>query len=126
MPLVQGADQAAPTAAGDNLMGRVKISETLSDVVSVFDHGSNRDIDASAEQITSTSYTPVFGVLLRADPANTGIIYIGNSDVTAGTTAATDGMPLQAGESLLLKVNNVNIPYAIASVANQVIYWLAV
>ena len=97
-----------------------------SEVTTAFDHGSNRDIDTSAEQITSTSAAAKFGVLLKADRTNTGILYIGNSDVTAGTTAATDGIPLEAGESILLPVNNSNIPYAIASANNQVIYWMTV
>ena len=112
--------------AGSSSIGNVTIDQTLSDVATVFDHGSNRDIDATAEQITSTSYVPVFGVLVKADAANTGILYIGNSDVTAGTTAGTDGMPLSAGESLLVKINNVNKIYAIGSAANQVVYWMAV
>ena len=98
----------------------------VSAVSATFDHGSNRDVDTSAEQITSTSFACKFGVTLKADITNTGILYIGNSDVTAGTTAATDGFPLSAGETLTLEVTNSNIPYAIASANNQIIYWTAV
>ena len=97
-----------------------------SKVTTTLDHGSNRDIRQVAEQITSTSAAAKFGVILRADKANTGTLYIGNSDVTAGTTAGTDGIPLDAGESLLLRVNNANIPYAIATADNQIIYWKVV
>lgn len=100
--------------------------DVTSMVSATLDHGSNRDIDTAAEQITATSFACKFGVTLKADAANTGILYIGNSDVTAGTTAATDGFPLSPGESLTLEVTNSNIPYAIASANNQVVYWVAV
>jgi hypothetical protein len=100
--------------------------DVTSAVSATLDHGSNRDVDTAAEQITSTSFAAKFGVTLRADSANTGILYIGNSDVTAGTTAATDGIPLAAGDSITLPVSNSNIPYAIASANNQIIYWVAV
>lgn len=100
--------------------------DVTSAVSATLDHGSNRDIDTSAEQITSTSFACKFGVTIKSDIANTGIVYIGNSDVTAGTTAATDGFPLSPGESLTLEVTNSNIPYAIASANNQVVYWAAV
>lgn len=109
--------------AGSNNIGDVDI---LSSVSSTLDHGSNLDVDTSAEQITSTSFACKFGVTLKADITNTGIIYIGNSDVTASGTAATDGFPLSAGETLTLEVSNSNIPYAIASANNQKIFWVAV
>jgi hypothetical protein len=109
--------------AGTNNMGDVDV---VSQVASSFDHGSNRDVDATAEQITTSSITAKFGVLVRAAPGNSGVVYIGNSDVTAGTTDATDGMPLQAGESVLVKVDNANKVYAIGSAANQIVYWLVV
>lgn len=120
--------------AGTNGIGKLTANsgvdigdvDVTSAVSATLDHGSNRDIDTSAEQITSTSFACKFGVTLKADIANTGILYIGNSDVTAGTTAATDGFPLSPGESLTLEVTNSNIPYAIASANNQVIYWAAV
>jgi len=110
-------------AAGDNNIGNMDIVSANS---STLDHGANRDVDTTAEQITSTSFATKFGVVLKADAANTGIIYVGNSDVTAGNTDATDGFPLSAGETITLEVTNSNIPYAIASANNQVIYWMAV
>lgn len=109
--------------AGSNNIGDVDV---LSAVSATMDHGSNLDIDTTAEQITTTSFACKFGVTLKADITNTGIIYIGNSDVTASGTAATDGFPLSAGETLTLEVSNSNIPYAIASAVNQKIFWVAV
>lgn len=127
-------DIASALPAGTNAIGKLAANsgvdigdvDVTSAVSATLDHGSNRDIDTVAEQITATSFACKFGVTLRADDANTGVLYIGNSDVTAGSTAATDGIPLAAGESLFLPVNNSNIPYAIASANNQIIYWVAV
>ena len=127
-------DVVGSLPAGNNAIGKLSANsgvdigdvDVTSAVSGTLDHGSNLDIDTSAEQITSTSFACKFGVTLKADITNTGIIYIGNSDVTAGTTAATDGFPLSAGETLTLEVNNANIPYAIASANNQKIYWVGV
>ncbi|HMS92362.1 MAG TPA: hypothetical protein PKC05_02600, partial [Candidatus Saccharibacteria bacterium] len=116
-------DVVGALPAGTNNIGDVDVASAVS---SSLDHGSNRDIDTTAEQITSTSFACKFGVTVKADITNTGIIYVGNSDVTAGTTASTDGFPLSAGETLTLEVNNPNLLYAIASANNQIIYWTAV
>ena len=90
------------------------------------DTGANLDIDTSAEQIPSTSYPASVGVLFRADADNSGVIYLGNSDVTAGTTAATDGLPLSAGDAIFLQISNANLVYAIGSAVNQKIYFMVV
>lgn len=143
---ISQAEHISPTKTGDNIEAKRTANyvwdsnssswirqtpstgdvDVLSSVSSALDHGSNLDIDTTAEQITSTSFSCKFGLTLKADITNTGIIYIGNSDVTAGTTAATDGFPLSAGETLTLEVNNSNIPYAIASANNQKLYWIGV
>ncbi len=127
-------DVVGALAAGTNAIGKLAANsgvdigdvDVTSAVSSSFDHGSNQDIDTTAEQITSTSFACKFGVTVKADITNTGIIYIGNSDVTASGTAATDGFPLSAGETLTLEVNNPNLLYAIASTTNQKIFWSAV
>jgi hypothetical protein len=90
------------------------------------DTGSNLDIDTAAEQITSTSYAATVGVLFRADASNSGVVYLGNSDVTAGTAASTDGFPLSAGDGVFLQISNANLIYAIGSAVNQKIYFMVV
>jgi len=96
------------------------------DSQTTFDHGSNLDVDTSAEALTTTSFAAKRGVVVKAASTNTGIIYVGNSDVTDGDTAATDGIPLAAGESLEIEVSNPNTIYVIASVVNQKVFWLAI
>jgi len=95
-------------------------------VVSKFDHGSNLDVDTTAEQLTTTSIPCKVGILIRADHANTGDIYIGNSDVTAGTEGATDGMQLKAGDAVFLEISNANLIYVIGSAINQKVYFLTI
>ena len=100
--------------------------EVINEPQGSLDTGSNLDIDTSAEQITSTSYAANVGVLFRADADNSGVVYLGNSDVTAGTTASTDGLPLSAGDAVFLQISNANLVYAIGSAVNQKIYFMVV
>ena len=89
------------------------------------DTQSNRDVDTAAEQ--GPSIAASFGVTVRADPANTGVVYVGlDNAITAGTTDATDGFPLQAGESITLPVANSNQLWVIGSAVNQIVYYVAV
>jgi hypothetical protein len=120
--------------AGTNAIGKLSANsgvdigdvDVTSSVSATLDHGSNLDIDTTAEQITTTSFAAKFGVTVKSAADNTDTVYIGNSDVTAGTTAATDGFPLEPGESITLPVNNPNLLYAISASANQKVFWSAV
>ena len=88
-------------------------------------HGSNLDVDTSAEQLTSNAQPLYRGILVKADAENTGIVYIGDgTSVTAGDTDATDGFPLSAGESIFLEITLANQIYVIASATNQKLYFL--
>lgn len=88
-----------------------------------FDHGSKSAIGTTAVQMTTTSVVAKKGVLVKAANANTGTVYVGNSDVTAGGTDATDGMELGAGEWTMVEVNNVNLIYLIASGVGQKVFF---
>jgi len=91
-----------------------------------FDHGANGDVDTTAEQLVATSISPSIGILVKASNTNTGIIYVGNSDVTAGDTDATDGFELDAGESLMLEGRDADEVYVIASVVNQRVSYIVI
>jgi len=127
-------DVVGALPAGTNAIGKLSANsgvdigdvDVTSSVSATLDHGSNLDIDTTAEQITTTSFAAKFGVTVKSAATNTDTVYIGNSDVTAGTTAATDGFPLEPGESITLPVNNSNLLYAIGASANQKVFWSAV
>ncbi len=129
-----GSNNDVSLNAGTNAIGKLAANsgvdigdvDVTSSVSATLDHGSNLDIDTTAEQITTTSFAAKFGVTVKSAATNTDTVYIGNSDVTAGTTAATDGFPLEPGESITLPVNNSNLLYAIGASANQKVFWSAV
>jgi hypothetical protein len=108
----------APIAIDVNGNVRVRVTPAAA-----FDHGANRDVDTTAEQVNSNSVAAPHGVWIKADPGNPGRVYLGNSDVTAGTDGTTDGWPLDPGEETFLPINNVNLVYAIGEAANNIVYW---
>ena len=91
-----------------------------------FDHGSNLDIDLVAEQLTPEDRPCKIGILVKADDDNTGDIFIGNTDVTAGTDPLTDGMRLVPGDSIFFNVRNANDLYVIGSAVNQKAWYFTV
>ena len=88
-------------------------------------HGSRSAIGTTAVQLTTTSITTRKGVLVKAGNANTGVIFIGNSNVTAGTADATDGFELDAGESVMIEIDNANKLFARSTMAGQRAFWIA-
>jgi len=119
--------------AGTAAIGTVEVTKSVAiDVASVVQtsptmaHGSNLDVDGSAEQMTAVSFNCKQGVVVKADVSNSGLIYVGNADVTDGTTALTDGIPLSAGEWVEVEIDNPNKIYVISSDTNDKVYWIAV
>ena len=76
-------------------------------------------VGTTSAAITAAATPCTRGVGLKAASANAGTIYVGPSDVTAGTTPATDGWPLAAGEEIFLPLADPRTVYAVASAANQ-------
>ena len=67
-------------------------------------------------------------LILKAAPGNAGVIHFGyTSGVTAGTFAATDGVPLSAGQSIELASRRCGGTsagvFVIATLAAQTIYF---
>jgi hypothetical protein len=91
-----------------------------------FKTGANGDVDTTAEQLITTSAAPNLGILIKASNTNTGIIYVGGSDVTAGTNDATDGFELGAGESLMVEGRDADEIYVVASANNQRVSYLVI
>jgi hypothetical protein len=83
-------------------------------------------VGTSAAAITATAFNCKRGVGLKADTGNAGTIYVGPSDVTAGSTPATDGWPLAAGEELFLPIDDPRSVHAIASAASQQLHVVVV
>lgn len=93
----------------------------VTDVQPDFSHGQNSDIDSGAnEQIVVAPNPAASGVLVKALTSNTGTIYIGGSGVSSA-----NGFPLEAGDSVTIPVDDANKVYAIASIDNQALAWIA-
>lgn len=75
-------------------------------------HGNNTDVGTSAEALASSQACKHVDVM--AAIANTGIIYVGGSGVTAAT-----GIGLYAGDVYSLDIDNVNDIYVLASVNGE-------
>lgn len=93
---------------------------------STFYHGLNDDIDQVEEQICGDSRIVKIGVLVVAHKDNAGIVYVGKKGVLTDATPAFAGIPLAAGDSVVIEIDNLNKVYVIASVDNQKAFFLAI
>ena len=66
------------------------------------------------------------GVQILAASTNTDTVYVGVQGVTADSDNDTDGFPLTAGQSLLIKVRNPNDLYLIADGAAGSKVWFII
>lgn len=83
--------------------------------------GVNSDIDQTAEQLTDLSVPVRKYVLVKANAANTGDVYVGRAGVSA-----SNGYPLDAGEEVKIPIDDPSKIYVIGSADNQGVKWLAV
>lgn len=83
-------------------------------------------IGTSAAALQATASTPGH-IQIKADSDNTGTIFVAaRSNVTTNATAATAGLPLAAGEALLIPSyhqKDASQIYAIGSAAGQNLYY---
>jgi hypothetical protein len=111
--------QARVTVVGGETMPNVVVDGTAPTTVApalptAFVH-MQPTIGTTAVRLTAT-VTPVKGMpIVKADPANTGIVYVINS--AAGTIAT--GFPLSAGDVLPVSIDDLSKLYFIASAASQ-------
>ena len=83
-------------------------------------HGTNATVGTSAEYLYGDSTSVACKhVDIMAAIANTGIIYVGGSGVTAA-----NGIALYAGDVYSLDIENLNLVYVIASVNNEDVQWV--
>ncbi len=85
-------------------------------------------VGTSVVPLTAFVRDVAYSVLVKADAANGGIVYVGtNSDVTAASNPATDGYALSAKEQVELPralVESTNLVKLVASTTSQKVSWL--
>lgn len=94
-------------------------------VQTALEHGSKASIGTTAVQLTTSSIPANNGVLIKASDNNAGVVYVGNSDVTASVAApTTDGFPLNAGDSIFIEIDYADKIYLRADTASQVVSFI--
>ena len=76
----------------------------------------------TAEQLPFVEIPYDREVTIKALPANTGTIYVGNSKPEAENTSV--GFPLDAGDALELKIDNLSKLWIDASVSGEGVAWI--
>lgn len=102
--------------------GRPKVNVDV-EVATSFTNGQNTDVDTGSENLVvgSGSNPAKHGVIVKALPSNTGTIYVGLTGVTT-----TTGFPLEAGDHLVLPIDDANKIFVASSVNNQDVSWIAI
>lgn len=117
------------TEAPDITIGDINdITGTIADkdrkviqrVASSFSH-NQVTVGTSAVLLTTTSTPLKFGIVVKADPNNTGKVYVGDSSVST-----SNGYLLTAGEGIAFEIDNASKVWVIADTDNQKVYWLGV
>ncbi len=106
LPLVSGSVPVV-NPDGSNIGG----STTLPSSFAAF----RTTVTTAGTRVQLTSNALTVGVILEAPSTNTGLIYIGGSNVSSSVF----GAELQAGQSVSMAVNNTNLIYADASVSGD-------
>ncbi len=95
-----GANNDVTVAAGSALIGRVDHAST--------GVGSGRKVVTTAgTRVTLASSTVARTVLIAAETDNTGVIVVGSAAGVIAVLATREGVPLSAGESLSLPIDNL-------------------
>ena len=85
---------------------------------STIGHGNNTAVSNSTAEVLTTS-TACKHIDIMAAIANTGIIYVGGSGVTAAT-----GIALYAGDVYSVDIDNINDVYVLSSVDGEDVQWV--
>jgi hypothetical protein len=94
------------------------------ETVASFDHGRKSGVGTSAVQLVATPLHAAKGIELIAASTNTGTVYVGNADVTAGSADDTDGFPLAPGARLFLPLDDPSKVYVRGSAAGQTVFFV--
>jgi hypothetical protein len=124
MALINGKDkggQAVYKLADGKIIPVAVLLDTDGNVIPVpirkdIEGGGKISIGTTAVEITFTGITTT--IIISADPENTGLLYVGKSDVNfSGNNSLTF---LEAGEDIVIKYDDSENPvYVVASIANQ-------
>lgn len=87
--------------------------------------GALEAIGSTALQLSASTRKLYKGVTIVANSSNAQTVWLGTSTVTPGTVAATDGLPLTAGQSVALPVDMLSRVYVVAASGSNKVHFLA-
>jgi hypothetical protein len=122
----EGASKFFPSSASPRLRGEKDshMSRIGDETVASFDHGRKSGVGTSATPLVATALHAAKGIELIAAATNSGTVYVGNADVTAGAADATDGFPLAPGARLFLPLDDPSKVYVRGSAAGQTVFFV--
>ena len=105
--------------------GNLKVALTGSSTITSLPQGSaiysgNKNVTTAGTQLALATTQAVKGVVIKAKAANTGVIYVGASDVSS-----TTGFALAAGESITLDIDDLATVYIDSSVNGEGVTYIA-
>lgn len=90
-----------------------------------FHHG-HTSVGTSAIRVVPQDLDLKKGLQIKSAAGNTGVVYLGRSNVTANSNAQTGGYPLQPGESIAIPIDEAKQIYVIASQVSQDVAWMGI
>lgn len=66
------------------------------------------------------------GVLVRADDGNSAKVWIGGRAVTPNTDEGTGGLPLPAGQAIVIPIDDPSQLYVVSTSNGQHVAWMGV
>lgn len=88
--------------------------------------GSKTTTANTAVALVSSSTPTTRGIVIKSSNDNSLNVYVGPSTVTPGTTSATDGFELSAGESISIPIDDVSKVYINATSSSIKVFWTMV
>ena len=79
-------------------------------------------VTTAGTEVPLNADQPCNAVIIKALPANTGVMYIGNNSSNAITS--TTGYPLSANEYVVIETKNLNSWYVDATVNGEGVAWI--
>ena len=96
------------------------------DVSPVFVSGTTNltTVNVAKQAITRTDLKPVKGVQFKAGVGNSGSVFIGGSNVNGTVTSVDCGMELEAGDQIVLPLEDPTLAWFFNATANDAVHWI--
>ncbi len=81
-------------------------------------------VGSTAVQLQVNPRELLTGVIVKADTANAGVVYVGFSSQIDANASTKSGFPLAAGDSVPLTIDDISKVWVIASTSSQKVFFI--